>query len=124
MTNALVIDDHQDAADTVCQMLDFLGVTAKPAYGPRAAMLAVNDFDPDIVFLDINMPGVDGFEVMSFLKRYPQFQDIPFVFITSDDQPETATRVHRTGALLIIIKPIDLERLENALIKAGLLPPG
>ena len=124
MANALVIDDHRDAADTVCRMLDLLGVAGKPAYGPRAAMLAVKDFAPDIVYLDINMPGVDGFEVMSFLRRYPQFEDVPFVFVTSDDQPETATRVRKTGALLIIIKPIDLERLEHSLIKAGLLPPG
>lgn len=122
MAKALVIDDHRDAADTVCQMLDLLGVEAQPAYGPREAMLRVRDFAPDIVFLDINMPGVDGFEVMSYLRRYPQTRDVPFVFITSDDQPETEHRVRKTGALLIIIKPITMEGLEKSLAKAGLLP--
>jgi len=120
MTKALVIDDNQVAADSVKQMLDFLGVEAKVAYGPRAAMFALKDYLPDIVFLDINMPGVDGFEVMSYLQRYPRMENVPFVFVTSDDQPETAKRVRDTGALLIIIKPITLDGLEGSLTKAGL----
>ena len=120
MTKALVIDDNQVAADSIQQMLDFLGVEAKVAYGPRAAMIALKDYIPDIVFLDINMPGVDGFEVMSYLQRYPRMEHIPFVFVTSDDQPETAKKVRATGALLIIIKPITLEELESSLKKAGL----
>jgi len=121
MTHALVIDDNRDSADTVCQMLSLLDIEATPAYGPRAAMLYIKDNMPDIVFLDINMPGVDGFEVMSYLRRYPHMQHIPFVFVTSDDQPETAQKVRKTGALLIIIKPITFEGLESALIKAGFM---
>jgi len=121
MTTALVIDDHRDAADTVCRMLGLLDVNAKPAYGPREAMLLLKDNSPDIVFLDINMPGVDGFEVMSYLKRFPHMANTPIVFVTSDDQPETAGRVRKTGALLIIIKPATIESLEAALKKAGLI---
>jgi two-component system, response regulator YesN len=120
MTKALVIDDNQVAADTVKQMLDFLGVEAKVAYGPRAAIMVLKDYAPDIIYLDINMPGVDGFEVMSYLQRYPHMEHIPFVFVTSDDQPETAKKAHATGALLIIIKPITLDGLESTLRKAGL----
>jgi CheY-like chemotaxis protein len=121
MTTALVIDDHRDAADTVCQMLGLLDVDAKPAYGPREAMLLLKDYSPDIVFLDINMPGVDGFEVMSYLRRFPHMQTVPIVFVTSDDQPETAGKVRKTGALLIIIKPVTIDSLEAALKKAGLI---
>jgi two-component system CheB/CheR fusion protein len=120
MTNALIIDDNRISADTVCEMLDLLGVSAKAAYGPRDAMLALKDYRPDIVFLDVNMPGVDGFEVMSYLRRQPGMEGVPVVFVTSDDQPETAGRVRRTGALLIIIKPATIESLEMALKKAGL----
>jgi CheY-like chemotaxis protein len=121
MTTALVIDDHRDAADTVCRMLGLLDVSARPAYGPREAMLLLKDYSPDIVFLDINMPGVDGFEVMSYLRRFPHMEHTPIVFVTSDDQPETAGKVRKTGALLIIIKPASLDSLESALKKAGLI---
>ncbi len=121
MTTALIIDDNRTSADTVRQMLELLDVEARAAYGPREAMLVLRDFRPDIIFLDVNMPGVDGFEVMSYLRRLPGLQDVPVVFVTSDDQPETAGRVRRTGALLIIIKPASMESLELALKKAGLI---
>lgn len=121
MIKALVIDDNREAANSICKMLTLLDVTPKAAYGPREAMLVLKDFTPNIVFLDINMPGIDGFEVMSYMQRIPEMENVPFVFITSDDQPETAGKVRKTGALLMIIKPASLETLENALKKAGLL---
>ena len=121
MTTALVIDDNREAADTIGSMLSYLNVEPQIAYGPRAAMLILQDTKPDIVFMDINMPGVDGFEVLGYLRRFPQMQNTPVVFVTADSQPETAGRVRKTGALLIIIKPITMEGLETALRKAGLL---
>lgn len=121
MSRALVIDDNRQAADTVVEMLAFLDVEARAAYGPRAAMMIVREFTPDIVFIDINMPGLDGFEVLSYLRRYPSLQDVPFVFVTSDDQPETARKVRKTGALLTIIKPATIEGLEKALRLAGVI---
>jgi len=120
MTTALVIDDNRETADSIGEMLKFLNVENQVAYGPRAAMIVLQDFTPDIVFLDISMPGVDGFEVMGYLRRFPQLQRIPVVFITADTQPETAGKVRRTGALHMIIKPITIDGLENALRKAGL----
>lgn len=121
MVTALVIDDNRESADVVVEMLGLLNVQAQAAYGPRAAMLVLKDFTPDIVFLDINMPGVDGFEVLSYLRRFPRMQDVPIVFVTSDDQPETAGKVRKTGALLVIIKPATIESLEQALHKAGIM---
>lgn len=120
MTTALVIDDNREAADSVVQMLELLEVEAQAAYGPRAAMLLLKDFTPDIIYMDINMPGVDGFEVTSYLRRFPRMQDVPIVFVTSDDQPETAGKVRKTGALLIIVKPATVDALELSLRKAGL----
>ncbi len=120
MTNALVIDDHRESANMICSMLSFLGVDARPAYGPREAMMVLKDQTPDIIFLDISMPGVDGFEVMSYFRRFPHLDNVPFIFITNDDQPETETKMRKTGALLIIIKPATIESLEAALKKAGL----
>jgi PleD family two-component response regulator len=121
MTTALIIDDNRTSADTVCQMLGFLDVEARVAYGPREAMLVLKDYHPEIVFLDVNMPGVDGFEVMAYLRRMPGMEYVPVVFVTSDDQPETAGKVRKTGALLMIIKPASIESLEMALRKAGLI---
>jgi CheY-like chemotaxis protein len=121
MKQALVIDDNRDAADSVCQMLRLLEVDARPAYGPRDAMMMLRDVAPDIVFLDINMPGVDGFEVMAYLRRFPHLQNVPVVFATSDDQPETLNKARKTGALLVIIKPVTVDSLESVLQKVGIM---
>ena len=121
MTSALVIDDNREAADSVVQMLGFLGLDAQAAYGPRAAMISLKDASPDIVFMDINMPGVDGFEVVAYLRRYPNMVNVPVIFITSDDQPETKARAKDMGAVTLIVKPASLEALESALKTVGLL---
>jgi CheY-like chemotaxis protein len=121
MSSALVIDDNRETADSLCQMLKFLGVAAYTAYGPRAAMIALKDFTPEIVFLDINMPGVDGFEVMAYFRRIPKLQDVPVVVVTSDDQPETKDKARQTGALLVIIKPTTLRAVERVLNKTNLI---
>jgi CheY-like chemotaxis protein len=115
MPDALVIDDNRQMADSVCQMIKLLGVKARPAYGPRDGLLLLKDHTPNIVFLDIQMPGLDGFEVLSFLRREPRLKEIPVVIVTSDDQPETAQKARRTGALLTLVKPVTVETLERVL---------
>ncbi len=122
MTIALVIDDNRQTADSMCDMLKLLGVEAYPVYGSRTAMLALSKKIPDVIFMDINMPGVSGFEVLSYVRREPHLQHIPVFMVTSDDQPQTAARAQQTGALLTLVKPVSLETLEKALKRIGLLP--
>jgi len=119
--NAVVIDDNRQMADGLCRMLSLLDINAQPAYGPRAAMLLLNDLKPDILFLDINMPGLDGFEVLAYIRRLPQMMDVPVVIVTSDDQPETAEKALQTGALQVMIKPVSVTGLEGVLRKANFL---
>jgi CheY-like chemotaxis protein len=120
MTSAIVIDDNRLTADTLCKMLEILGVDSRAAYGPRAAILEIRKHPVDLIFLDINMPGVDGFEVLGYLRREPDLRHIPVVMVTSDDQPETATRAQETGALHLMLKPVTVEALEKILAKTKL----
>lgn len=122
MTEGLIIDDNRQTADALAQMLDVLGFKARTAYGSSPAMdtLALG-FVPRFICLDINMPGVDGTEVLAFLKREPRLLRVPVIVITSDDQPETRTKVMKLGATAMIIKPATIDALEEALKKAKLL---
>jgi len=115
MLSALVIDDNRDTADCLCQMLTVFGIRATPTYSPRAAFQILATKTPNIIFVDINMPGVTGFEVLSFVQRDPRLCKIPVVVITSDDQEVTAHRVREGGAVDLIIKPVTLEVLEKIL---------
>ncbi len=120
MMDALVVDDNRNLADMIVLMLEVLDVSARAAYGARSAFMALEKKVPDVVLLDINMPNVDGFEVLSYIRRSPGFGDTPVIVVTSDDQPETASRAKDMGAASLIVKPLTVETLENALKDVGL----
>ncbi len=119
MKDALIIDDNRSTADALRQMLNVLDIRARVAYGASAAMSLLNGFTPHVILLDINMPGVDGLEILAYLRREPRLISVPVVIVTSDDQPETRARVMKSGANAMIIKPATLETLEDNLKKIG-----
>jgi CheY-like chemotaxis protein len=122
MTEGLIIDDNRQTADALSQMLDVLGLNARMAYGSTAAMSVLGtEFTPHFVCLDINMPGADGTEVLAYLRREPHLKNVPVIVITSDDQPETRSKVMKLGATALIIKPATIDALEEALKKTKLL---
>lgn len=122
MTEALIIDDNRSTADALNQMLVVLGFKARVAYGSSPAMsLLGSGFTPKFVCLDINMPGVDGTEILAYLRREPRLIPVPVFVITSDDQPETRKKVMKLGASAMIIKPATIDVLEEALKKTKLL---
>lgn len=113
MKKALVIDDIREMADGICQMLSLMEINAVAAYNPISALMMVKEHVPDIVFVDIHMPGIDGVEVISYLRREPMFTDVPMIVITSDDQKETRRQAIKAGALDVIVKPVSFEVLEK-----------
>lgn len=122
MSEALIIDDNRTTADALRQMLAVLGFKARVAYGFGAGMAVLGDgFIPRFVCLDINMPGVDGTEVLAYLRRDPRLLSVPVFMITSDDQPETRKRVMKLGATAMLLKPATIDVLEHALKKAKML---
>ncbi len=121
MSIGLIIDDNRQTADALHQMLEVLDVEARVAYGSSPAISLLQAMVPRVILLDINMPGVDGFEILAFLRREPRLAPVPVIVITSDDQPETRERVLKGGATAIIIKPATLDVLESALKTAKIL---
>ena len=121
MKDGLIIDDNRSTADALKQMLDMLDLHARVAYGSSPAMTVLGSYVPRFVCLDINMPGVDGIEILAYLRREPRLSSVPVVIITSDDQPETRQKVMQLGAQAILIKPVTLDALEEGMRKAKVL---
>jgi CheY-like chemotaxis protein len=121
MSTALIIDDNRQTADALQQMLDVLEIESRVSYGSGPAMDILRTLTPGLILLDINMPGVDGLEVLAYLRREPRLAPVPVVVITSDDQPETRNRVMEGGATAMLIKPATLDALEGALKEAKVL---
>ena len=122
MTEALIIDDNRTTADALGQMLKVLGFKARIAYGSGAAMsILASGLVPRFICLDINMPGVNGLEIIAYLRREPRLMSVPVFVITSDDQPETRRKVFKLGANMLILKPATIDALEEALRKVKFL---
>jgi len=119
MNEGLVIDDNRQTADALNQMLNVLGFKTRVAYGSSSAMeILGGGFTPKFICLDINMPGVDGIEILAYLRREPRFMPVPVFVITSDDQPETRTKVMKLGATAVLIKPTTIDAMENVFKRA------
>lgn len=121
MSLALVIDDNRQTTEALIRILNLLDIPARSALTPSAAMAILMTMTPRVVFLDINMPGVDGFEVLGYLKRDPRTAEVPVIVVTSDDQPETAQRAKDGGADALVLKPVMIDSLEEALRRIGLV---
>ena len=122
MNEGLIIDDNRQTADALSQMLGVLGFKSRVAYGSSAAMAVLGtNFKPVFVCLDINMPGVDGTEILAYLRREPRFMKIPVIVITSDDQVETRNKVMKLGATAMVIKPATIDAIESVFKRAKLL---
>jgi PleD family two-component response regulator len=92
-------------------MLKLWKITARPALSPSVVMAILSRDTPVIVFLDINMPGVDGFEVLAYLRRELHLAKVPVIVVTSDDQPQISRRAMDEGANEVIIKPVMVDIL-------------
>ena len=126
---ACVIDDDEIYTFTVKRIINNSEIAHKTLFFPNGKLaldffteyVTQTDSLPDLILLDINMPGVDGTEVLAYLRREPRLIPVPVFMITSDDQPETRKKVMKLGATAMLLKPATIDVLEQALKKAKLL---
>jgi signal transduction histidine kinase len=110
----LVVDDNEDSADTLAMMLELLGHEARRLYDPQAAVEAVAQFEPQIVFLDIGMPGLNGYELARRLRAAPGGHRLVLVAVTGWGQPEDRRRTREAGFDHHLVKPPEVEAIERA----------
>lgn len=121
MKYGLIFDDNRQTAEALKASLKIWEISARIVLKPDKAMAILLENSPDIIFLDVNMPGINGFEILAKIKSEPSLKGIPVIFVTTDDQPETAKRAMQGGAQELIIKPVMPELLSAALRRASLL---
>ena len=114
----LVVDDNQDAADALGTVLGTLGHQPQAAYGGASALQLAAEVDPDLVFLDLGLPGMDGYEVARRLRRtLPRHPYL--VALTGYSGPEYARRAHEAGFDEHVVKPVTLETIQAVAARAG-----
>jgi putative two-component system response regulator len=105
----LIIDDDVGNLTLLQRLLADAGYTAvRVTDDPRRALTLFAEFDPDLIVLDLHMPGMDGFEVMAELRPWiPEGSLLPFLMITGDDQGEVKERALAAGAMDFLTKPFS-----------------
>ncbi len=111
----LIVEDDRDAAESLANQLSLLGHTAVTTSGPRMAMKLLNEVIPDVIFLDMHMPGLSGLEVVRFLRRDPLTAALPVIMISINDSAETIQTALDAGVNHYLIKPLTVEGVEAAL---------
>jgi putative two-component system response regulator len=107
----LVVDDEKTNRDWVVRLLENKGYRMTTASNGKAALDAVAADPPDLVLLDLRMPGLDGFEVAKRLKAEARTRAIPIIMITGADDRESRLRALQCGAEEFLSKPVDLDEL-------------
>jgi signal transduction histidine kinase/CheY-like chemotaxis protein len=113
----LVVDDNRDAAQSLGLLLKLSGHEVHTAHDGPAALEAVHTYAPQIVLLDIGLPGMDGLEVAHRLRQDLGLKDILLVALTGYGQEEDRRRTQEAGFNAHLVKPVDLEELHELLAR-------
>lgn len=101
----LVIDDIESNVRLLTHMVKKEGYELMAAFSGEGALSAVKKKKPDLVLLDIMMPGMDGFEVCKRLKTDPEYSDIPILFLSALSDTESKTKAMKIGGADYLTKP-------------------
>jgi len=115
MLRVLVVDDNRDAADSLAMMLELTGHEVRTAHDGEAALNEAARFTPDVVLLDIGMPGMNGYEVALRLRETPHGRRARIVALTGWGQEDDKRRAVDAGFDQHLTKPVDPASLSTVL---------
>jgi CheY-like chemotaxis protein/two-component sensor histidine kinase len=111
----LIVDDNRDAADSLAMLLRTTGNDIRTAYDGLEAVQVANEFQPEVVLLDIGLPKIDGHEVAQRLRREPWAQHTCLIAVTGWSDETDRARSRAAGFDHHLVKPLDTGHLAQLL---------
>jgi two-component system CheB/CheR fusion protein len=111
----LIVDENVDAARSLGMLCEQMGHDCKYAYDGIAALEAARRLRPDVILLDIGLPGMDGFEVARQLRAEADFRDVLIIAVTGFASDEDRQRSREVGIDHYLVKPADPAFIESLL---------
>ena len=105
----LVVDDNLDAANTLARILRLDGHEVEIARDGAAALIGARRLRPDFVFLDIGLPGMDGFQVAETLRREAGLERMQVIAVTGRASEDDRRRLRDAGVDYYLVKPVDVD---------------
>jgi len=115
----MVVDDNEDGAQTMGALLSAGGHDVRVFYGALEALAAATESPPEIAFIDLNMPGMDGFELARKMRDLPSGQQIRLIAVTGMGREADVMRTRASGFDAHLTKPADPEKLLEFAAYAG-----
>ncbi|GMR11436.1 MAG: hypothetical protein BMS9Abin28_2268 [Anaerolineae bacterium] len=113
MARILIVDDNQAMVEALSIVVSARGHDALTALSGEEALNLVESEMPDVMLLDLTMPGIDGFETLDRLRTMPKGKDLPVLIITALDEEDLEGRVADAGGSALLRKPVDVNRLAD-----------
>jgi PAS domain S-box-containing protein len=118
----LVVDDVNDSGDSMGQVLRLLGLDVRVAHDGPAALAAAREFRPDVMLLDLGMPGMDGLEVARRMRDDPALAGTPLVAVTGHGTDADRERTRAVGFAAHLVKPVEIDHLRRVLAQVPVRP--
>ena len=112
MFNVLVVEDEEDIRNLLIDQLQDKGCEVRKTDNGAVALRRVSEYKPDIIFVDIQMPVMDGFLLISELQEDPETFDIPIVVVTAINIPEVKERAAALNVDNVLAKPWEQWELD------------
>jgi CheY-like chemotaxis protein len=113
--SVLVVDDNEDNIRIVSAMLLSRGFEVRIARDGKGALESVKQLPPDVILLDVMMPGMDGIEVLDHIKADPRSASIPVIMVTAKSQDEDLLVGYKYGAEYYVTKPFTARQILYAI---------
>lgn len=118
MTKILVVEDESDIRELLVDTLVDNGYEVLEAVDGLAGFQQALEYTPDIILLDVMMPGMDGFQTLEKLKQNPKTESIPVIMVSAKGQEQDVQNAINAGAWGYVTKPWDPDELEVAVSNA------
>ena len=101
----LIVDDNRDSREGSAEYLEAFGFEVEQAAGGEAALASLRRRVPDVALVDLQMPGVDGWELVRLMRGDPALRDVPVIAISACVFPTDRARAREAGCDLFLTKP-------------------
>ena len=112
MARVLIVDDQAATVDLISASLRLLGHEPISAYNGEQALDLLAQQSPDIVLLDMMMPGIDGLETLRRLRNTPGLEGVPVIVVSAGQEFDLEERVQEAGGAVLLPKPISMDQLQ------------
>ncbi len=110
----IIVEDEPDTAEMFAEMMRLSGYQVRKCHGGARGIELIQQYKPAAILLDLMMPDLSGLDVLRYVRRDPELQDIPVIVVSAKSMPTDIRQGLEAGATLYLTKPVGFDDLREA----------